>query len=65
MKCQILFSEKNKKNIVNLLSTELAQSVVQVKDVSLWNVTVSLDVKLSVQIRSTIITQSFGTDRLE
>ena len=26
MKCQILFSRKNKKNIVNLLSAELAQS---------------------------------------
>ena len=26
MKCQILFSEKNKKNITNLSSTEKAQS---------------------------------------
>ena len=30
MKCQILFSEKNTKNIVNLLSAELAQRVVKV-----------------------------------
>ena len=28
MKCQILFSEKNKKNITNLSSAELAQKVV-------------------------------------
>ena len=28
MKCQILFSEKNKKNIINLLSAELTQRVV-------------------------------------
>ena len=31
MKCQILFSGKNKKNIVNLLSAEFAQRVVQVE----------------------------------
>ena len=31
MKCQILFSGKNKKNIINLLSAELAQRVVKVK----------------------------------
>ena len=31
MKCQILFSGKNKKNI-NLLSAELAQRVVRVKE---------------------------------
>ena len=30
MKCQILFSGKNKKNIINLSSTELAQRVVKV-----------------------------------
>ena len=30
MKCQILFSGKNKKNINNLLSAELAQGVVKV-----------------------------------
>ena len=29
MKCQILFSEKNKKNVTNLLSAELAQRVVK------------------------------------
>ena len=29
MKCQILFSGKNKKNIINLLSVELAQRVVK------------------------------------
>ena len=31
MKCQILFPGKNKKNITNLLSAELAQEVVKVK----------------------------------
>ena len=31
MKCQILFSGKNKKNITNLLSAELVQRVVTVK----------------------------------
>ena len=31
MKCQILFSGKNKKNITNLSSAELAQRVVKVK----------------------------------
>ena len=31
MKCQFLFSVKNKKNIANLLSAELAQRVVKVK----------------------------------
>ena len=29
MKCQVLFSKKNKKNIVNMSSTELAQRVVK------------------------------------
>ena len=31
MKCQILFSRKNKKNIINLLSAENGQRVVKVK----------------------------------
>ena len=31
MKCQILFSGKNKKNIINLPSAENAQRVVKVK----------------------------------
>ena len=31
MKCQILFSRKNKKNIINLLSAENAHRVVKVK----------------------------------
>ena len=31
MKCQILFSGKNKKNIIKLSSAELAQTVVKVK----------------------------------
>ena len=30
MKCKILFSGKNKKNIINLLSAELAQRVIKV-----------------------------------
>ena len=32
MKCQILFSGKNKKNIITLSSVELAKRVVKVKD---------------------------------
>ena len=32
MKCQILFSGKNKKNIISLSSAENAQRVVKVKD---------------------------------
>ena len=31
IKCQILFSGKNKKNVINLLSAELAQRMVKVK----------------------------------
>ena len=38
MKCQILFSGKNKKNIINLSSAENAQRVVKVKDTSLNDV---------------------------
>ena len=34
MKCQILFSGKNKKNIINLSSAENAQRVVKVNDKS-------------------------------
>ena len=32
MKCQILFSGKNKKNFINLSSAENAQRVLKVKD---------------------------------
>ena len=32
MKCQSLFSGKNRKNIAKLLSAELAQRVVEIKD---------------------------------
>ena len=32
MKCWILFSGKNKKNVISLSSAELAQRVVKVKD---------------------------------
>ena len=35
MKCQILFSGKNKKNIINLSSAENAQRVVKVNPLSL------------------------------
>ena len=35
MKCQILFSGKNKKNIINLSSAENAQRVVKVKHIVL------------------------------
>ena len=33
MKCQILFSEKNKKNIFNLSSAEFAKRVVKITEV--------------------------------
>ena len=36
MKCQILFSGKNKKNSINLSSAENAQRVVKVKDMVLF-----------------------------
>ena len=36
MKCQILFSGKNKKNIINLPSAENAQRVVKVKSSHNW-----------------------------
>ena len=44
MKCQILFSWENNKNIINLLLAELAQRVVKVKgkDFALWEQTLSL-----------------------
>ena len=32
MKCQKLFSENNKRNIINLSSAELAQKMIKVKD---------------------------------
>ena len=35
MKCQVLFSGKNKKIIINLLSAELAKRVVKVTD-NIW-----------------------------
>ena len=34
MKCRILFSGKNKKNIINLLSAENAQRVVKVNNMA-------------------------------
>ena len=37
MKCQILFSGKNKKNITNLSSAEFAQRVVKVNDQASWS----------------------------
>ena len=43
MKCQILFSGKNKKNIINLSSAENAQRVVKVNCILwlLWSVCVN------------------------
>ena len=44
MKCQILFSGKNKKNVVNLSPAELAQRVVKVKLILLApNLTLTFD----------------------
>ena len=37
MKCHILFSGKNKKNIINLSSAENAQRVVKVKEVLVYS----------------------------
>ena len=42
MKCQILFSGKNKKNIINLSSAENAQRVVKVKEVYFLNTCIDL-----------------------
>ena len=39
MKCQILFTGKNKKNIINLSSAENAQRVVKVKGPDMPNYT--------------------------
>ena len=36
MKCQILFSLKSKKNITNLSSAELVQSIVKVNVINLY-----------------------------
>ena len=36
MKCQILFSGKNKKNIINLPSAENAKRVVKVKELFIY-----------------------------
>ena len=33
MKCQTLFSGKNKKNIINFLSAEFVQRVVKIQDI--------------------------------
>ena len=38
MKCQILFSEKSKKNIINLSSAEFAQRVIKVNGIKAINV---------------------------
>ena len=43
MKCQILFSGKNKKNIINLSSAENAQRVIKVIAVSLLASVAQLD----------------------
>ena len=45
MQCQILFSGKNKKNIINLSSAELAQRVVKVKKqgVAMYAAIVNID----------------------
>ena len=48
MKCQILFSGKNKKNIINLSSAENAQRVVKVKLQENYNF-VSLNFKHTAQ----------------
>ena len=46
MECQILFSGKNKKNIINLSSAENAQRVVKVKNILLVYTGVDFDQNL-------------------
>ena len=48
MKCQILFSGKNQKNITNLSSAELAQRVVKVL---LWKVKMLTILKLQIRLK--------------
>ena len=52
MKCRILFSGKNKKNIVNLSSAELAQRVLKV------NVFVTLSLTIHVSITKKNVKQN-------
>ena len=46
IKCQILFYEKSKKNIISLSSAELAQGVVKVNDNVEWGSDLSFEIKL-------------------
>ena len=46
MKCQILFYEKSKKNIIGLSSAELAQRVVKVNNNVEWGSDLSFEIKL-------------------
>ena len=49
MNCQILFSWKNKKNIINLSSAENAQSVVKVKKHLVRNAWTELECKFTTK----------------
>ena len=40
MKCQILFSRKNKKNVTNLLSAELAKRGVKVNKIHVYEMVI-------------------------
>ena len=52
MKCQILFSGKNKKNIINLSSAENAQRVVKVNSMQ-GSLTVNLYIEIEILIHWT------------
>ena len=54
MKCQILFSGENKKNVINLSSAVLAKRVVMVKDEGFV-------CSLQLQQQTTISKQTFST----
>ena len=66
MKCQILFSGKNKKNIINLSSVENAQRVVKVKrnvDSSLENPVLSFQSSAQSEGRQIFACQSYFSCR--
>ena len=62
MKCQIQFSGKNKKNIINLSSAENAQRVVKVKKRYLCSVSIKKDTleKHRLSIYSCYLCRSTG-----
>ena len=54
IKCQILFSWKNKKNITNLSSAELAKTVVKLEETDTFSAEVTVFVSLQKRDLSTL-----------